>query len=93
MELTIQLRQASDRDSVGWVGVDAGSPQVVGQITYAVWRGDLKSIIGGRFQGANQADFSEAVDLYTGRSRAWNGLCRHCSNSTCEPLHSSQRYD
>jgi Concanavalin A-like lectin/glucanases superfamily len=50
-----------------WVGLDfgAGTSNVIARINYCPRSGFESRIVGGIFQGANQADFSDAVALYT----------------------------
>jgi mannosyl-glycoprotein endo-beta-N-acetylglucosaminidase len=48
-----------------WVGLDLGSPKSLSAIRYFPRSGFTGRIVGGVFQGANQADFSDAVTLAT----------------------------
>jgi hypothetical protein len=49
-----------------WVGLDLGtnSPSVVTHIRFCPRTGFASRMLGGVFQGANHADFSDAVELY-----------------------------
>lgn len=50
-----------------WVGLDfgTGASYIVRQINYCPRSGFASRMVGGLFQGANQADFSDAVTLFT----------------------------
>lgn len=48
-----------------WVGLDLGEPTVIVGVRYAPREGYEERMNGGRFQGANKADFRDAVDLHT----------------------------
>jgi|GEM_PF-1117071 len=50
--------------SGGWVGLDLGSPRVIKRILFAPRVDYANRMVGGRFQGANQPDFTDALDLY-----------------------------
>lgn len=52
-------------DSGSWVGLDLGDRRQITAVRFAPRRGFAGRSIGGRFQGANDASFSDAVDLYT----------------------------
>jgi mannosyl-glycoprotein endo-beta-N-acetylglucosaminidase len=55
----------SQEENGAWVGLDLGSPKVVSAARYCP-RASLSSrVVGGRFQGANISDFSDAVTLAT----------------------------
>ncbi len=47
------------------VGLDLGSPKDITQISYAPRSGWASRMVGGIFQGSNNANFSTAVTLYT----------------------------
>ncbi len=57
----------------GWVGIDLGSPQAINCIRYSPINitgqygnnNNANILLGGRVQGANSADFSDAVDFAT----------------------------
>jgi beta-galactosidase len=53
--------------SAGWVGLDLGAHASarVAKVRYCPRAGLGSRMVGGKFQGANQADFSDAVDLFT----------------------------
>lgn len=55
---------ASTERSHTWVGVDLGAPAVIRRIGYAPRRGMANRMLLGVFEGANEADFSDAVPLY-----------------------------
>ncbi|EEF57830.1 LamG-like jellyroll fold domain-containing protein [Pedosphaera parvula] len=50
-----------------WVGLDLGTnvSKVISQVRYCPRSSNEARMVGGKFQGANAADFSGAVDLYT----------------------------
>jgi autotransporter-associated beta strand protein len=48
-----------------WVGRDLGTPKRITKVRYAPRNGYPGRMNGGIFQGANVADFSDAVDLFT----------------------------
>ena len=52
-------------DSVNWVGLDLGQPTVISAVGYYPRENFPNRLLGGVFQGANQADFSDAEALYT----------------------------
>lgn len=54
---------ASDARSNTWVGMDLGTPHLIGRIGYAPRQGYQSRMMLGIFEGANQADFSDAVPL------------------------------
>ena len=60
--------QFPERNEYAWVGLDLGSAKYITAISYyprgenLAWRMSTKG--GGIFQGANNADFSDAVQLY-----------------------------
>ncbi len=62
--------------NLAWVGIDLGPNQarVVGKIRYAPRSGYANRMNGGVFQGANLADFSDAVTLYTITSTPPDGV-------------------
>jgi fibronectin type 3 domain-containing protein/regulation of enolase protein 1 (concanavalin A-like superfamily) len=59
-----------------WVGLDfgAGSSNVITQINYCPRSGFESRMVGGIFQGANQADFSDAVTLFTVTAQPATGV-------------------
>ncbi len=48
-----------------WTGQDLGTVRTVTGVRYIRRDGDANRIVGGRFQVANTADFSDATDIYT----------------------------
>ncbi|MDB6112098.1 MAG: hypothetical protein JWR69_3848 [Pedosphaera sp.] len=50
-----------------WVGLDLGTnvSKVVSQVRYCPRSGQAARMVGGKFQGANAVDFSDALDLFT----------------------------
>jgi hypothetical protein len=51
-----------------WVGYDLGTAMSISAVSFAPranWTGFARRMIGGKIQGANAADFSDAVDLLT----------------------------
>ena len=50
-----------------WVGLDlgAGVSKVVSQVRYCPRSGNAGRMTGGKFQGANAADFTGSIDLFT----------------------------
>ncbi|MBC7785203.1 MAG: PQQ-dependent sugar dehydrogenase, partial [Burkholderiales bacterium] len=57
---------ASTTPNDGWVGLDLGAPRWVRQIKFAPRNGNSVGMVGGRFQGSNDADFAAGVvDLFT----------------------------
>jgi uncharacterized repeat protein (TIGR03806 family) len=50
-----------------WVGLDLGAnvSKVISQVRYCPRSGQTGRMVGGKFQGANAADFSDALDLFT----------------------------
>src|SRR6185369_14626094 len=50
-----------------WVGLDFGSgvSNTISQVRYCPRGGWAARMVGGKFQGANVADFSVAIDLFT----------------------------
>ncbi|MBW8780362.1 MAG: discoidin domain-containing protein [Verrucomicrobia bacterium] len=50
-----------------WVGLDLGSQAGarIAKVRYCPRTGNAARMVGGKFQGANSVDFSDAVDLYT----------------------------
>jgi hypothetical protein len=59
-----------------WVGLDfgAGMSNVINQIDYCPRSGFESRMVGGIFQGANQANFSGAVTLYTVTNQPATGV-------------------
>ncbi|HBF34754.1 TPA: beta-galactosidase [Candidatus Sumerlaeota bacterium] len=53
------------QESGAWVGLDLGTPQGVAKVRYCPRKELPQRMVGGKFQGANKADFSDAVDLFT----------------------------
>lgn len=51
--------------SGSWAGLDWGTARVVTQVKYAPRADQPGRMVGGKFQGANAADFSDAVTLFT----------------------------
>src|SRR6185369_17121581 len=58
---------APDPGNGDWVGLDLGANTnaAVTQVRYCPRGGFAGRMVGGKFQGANAADFSGAVDLFT----------------------------
>lgn len=54
---------ASDARSNTWVGLDLGTPHIISRIGYAPRQGYQSRMKLGIFEGANEADFSDAVPL------------------------------
>ncbi len=48
-----------------WVGLDLGEAEVIGAVSYAPREDFADRMVGGRFEGADNADFSGAEELYT----------------------------
>lgn len=48
-----------------WVGLDLGAARMVKKVRYIPRDGWASRLVGGKIQGANAADFSDAEDLYT----------------------------
>lgn len=48
-----------------WVGLDLGEKKVITGVRFAPREGYEDRLSGGRFQGANKPNFSDAVDLHT----------------------------
>ena len=48
-----------------WAGLDFGVSNVITQLRFCPRDGWASRMVGGRFQGANRADFSDAVTLYS----------------------------
>ena len=49
-----------------WAGLDLGTPQALGSVTYIPRAGFAARMVGGKFQGSTSADFSTGVTtLYT----------------------------
>ncbi|HUZ08089.1 MAG TPA: carbohydrate-binding protein [Candidatus Paceibacterota bacterium] len=59
-----------------WVGLDfgVGASNVIVRINYCPRSGLESRMVGGLFQGANQADFSDAVTLFTVTNQAATGV-------------------
>lgn len=57
-----------------WAGLDLGSTKVITSISYAPRGGFAGRMVGGVFQGANTADFSDAATLYTITKAPFVGL-------------------
>ena len=57
----------ANESSGAWVGLDMGTDSIaiVTQVSYAPRSGFPQRMVGGTFQAANAADFSDAVTLYT----------------------------
>ncbi|MGN6504043.1 MAG: discoidin domain-containing protein [Tepidisphaeraceae bacterium] len=53
----------SSQASGAWVGEDLGAPTVITSVRFAPRSGYASRMVGGLFQGANSADFSDAVTL------------------------------
>ena len=54
---------ASDARSYTWVGLDLGKPYIIGRIGYAPRQGYQSRMMLGVFEGANNADFTDAIPL------------------------------
>ena len=55
---------APDEVPDAWVGLDLGSPKIIAEIKYAPRTSSVffhRRMLGGRFQGSNQADFSSGI--------------------------------
>ncbi|MEX2672907.1 MAG: ThuA domain-containing protein [Phycisphaeraceae bacterium] len=48
-----------------WVGLDLGERTKIIGVRFAPRQGHAGRMVGGKLQGANEADFSDAVDLYS----------------------------
>jgi endo-1,4-beta-xylanase len=67
---------APDPGNGDWAGLDfgAGVSNVIVQINYCPRSGSESRMVGGIFQGANQADFSDAVTLFTVTTQPATGV-------------------
>lgn len=55
---------ASYERSTGWVGLDLGKPHIIERVAYAPRAGWQKRMVLGIFEGANEADFSDAIPIH-----------------------------
>ena len=55
----------SSEKNGAWVGLDFGVAQTLGKIRFSPRKGMPARMNGGKFQGGNKADFSDAADLFT----------------------------
>ncbi|HUZ06920.1 MAG TPA: hypothetical protein VMV89_05465, partial [Candidatus Paceibacterota bacterium] len=67
---------APDPGNVDWVGLDFGTgvSNVITKINYCPRAGFESRMVGGIFQGANQANFSDAVTLFTVTAQPATGV-------------------
>lgn len=54
----------ADKGSYAWVGLDLGEPFVISRVGWASSGANTKAVVLGMFQGANKADFSDAIPIY-----------------------------
>lgn len=52
------------QDSYAWVGLDLGEPYVITKVGWASSGANTKAVVLGMFQGANKADFSDAIPIW-----------------------------
>jgi len=71
-------------DSVSWAGLDLGVGAVITEVRYCPRSAFSGRMVGGRFQGANTADFSDVVDLFTVSELPPDGVLTTQSISSAE---------
>jgi hypothetical protein len=63
----------SIENSSAWTGLDLGRPQMIVGVRYVPRTGNSARMVGGKFEGANSPDFSDARTLYTIAERPTSG--------------------
>jgi uncharacterized repeat protein (TIGR03806 family) len=79
---------APDPGNLDWVGLDfgPGAANVLTDIAFCPRSGFSGRMVGGIFQGANSADFSDAVSLFTFASAPTEGLMTHTAITATTPF-------